>query len=365
MLSGNDSSLQHSLSAVIALIQRHLKIHAAADEDEFLDDPKPQEEDGKGSPSPKKPRTPRKVGPDGKEIEAGPKVPGPPPALTFQGLLIKNLADLVKLLLVEPKSSVQTLSESCCRFGPSRLKLVELLLWALRTQDPVLEKTLIELKALPILLDLFQTHEWHNMLHIRVANIVEAILDGQSILVQKSLFTDCKILDRLVSMSKRNDFLLQRAKGTRAGFMGHVVHMANSVIDWHKELRSQPFEVSSEHGRELKELRDLVTVQMESKEWRRYVDTSLYKDNEKMQIQLGGHRPGERQNLGEEPGPEAQAEEEDDDELFNFDDPEIEDSPADTSFSGFAEDPMAGGPSAAGQAGVPQSSKLGSGLELG
>jgi len=85
--------------------------------------------------------------------------------------------------------------------------------------------------------------------------------------------------------------------------------------------------------------------QSENKEWKSFVKDKLSLDNERMQIILGGHRPGDglQGQAPPPPGPEnmvpehgqmqeefVRPDDDDDDELFNFDDPEIEDNPGET-----------------------------------
>jgi len=258
-------------------------------------------------------------------------------------------------------------------------------------------------------------------------NIVETILEGQSVPIQKSLFADATILETLQACSRRNDEISSKSKGTRAGYMGHVIHMANSIIDWHKELSNQVNNLetnsplptdslsrpssnststslstststiststtttttttttstststttstsdnSSPEGTTdimittpttpllpvlsslsqltipttlegLHELRDIVTQQIENKDWKSFVKDKLATNNERMQIVLGGHRPGDITQGQPPPGAEhmsgpehgqpteefgVRPDDDDDDELFNFDDPEIEDNP--------------------------------------
>jgi len=100
-----------------------------------------------------------------------------------------------------------------------------------------------------------------------------------------------------------------------------------------------------------REIKEIVDKQLEDKEWQTFVKDKLALDNDKMQLVLGGHRPGDQQQQQPAPVPAPPEEfevrqgggleqdgfegefpfpnddDDEDDELFNFDDPENDDKP--------------------------------------
>jgi hypothetical protein len=189
--SKSETSCQHGLSVLIALVQRHIKLYSGLDgEEEYHYDPgtKPGQETEEEKGDKKKKKNEKKAGktadPTAEKTPPGGKTktptpgrgpPGSPPPLPFADLLIEHLPHLLGLLKLEPKATVMTLGKEIPVLGTTRLKIAELLLWVLRTSDSSLEKRFIETKVLEVLFDVFEIYEWHNMLHIRVANAASCL----------------------------------------------------------------------------------------------------------------------------------------------------------------------------------------------
>mmetsp|Transcript_2494 Transcript_2494/g.3963 ORF Transcript_2494/g.3963 Transcript_2494/m.3963 type:complete len:603 (-) Transcript_2494:38-1846(-) len=145
--------------------------------------------------------------------------------------VLNRMADFVQVLRSPPATpaiinSTGTLDPP---LGQNRLKILEVVQALISLKNPEVEAKMIELGVLTTVLDLFFKYEWHNFLHNLVKNLLEIVIMGENKAIKESLFTDGKILTRIIDAHKHNDEALNQPKSCRKGYMGQLRLISNLI----------------------------------------------------------------------------------------------------------------------------------------
>lgn len=154
-------------------------------------------------------------------------------------------------------------------FGSARLKLIELIIIALKANNKNIYTKLIEYQFLEGLLSLFVKYEWNNMLHNQIEKIIGIILDSNYDELKTTLFVRIKLLDFLIDTCKQTEYTLpgKHERKIVRGYSGQVTKMANR----------------------LKDSQDPIVIQHteDHEGWADFVENVLAKINEKNDTKLG------------------------------------------------------------------------------
>lgn len=270
MFSGSPSSLTHTLSVAIVLVQSYT-------------DRRLQEKHGTTEGEAEKKKEPEMASIIVHVVAALPK-------------LLVMLKDPPKIPL---KVQYGVLNPPC---GPSRLKIVEIVLALVRcvAEDEELQgldkatatitEMLIQSKAFTAVLSVFASYPWNNLLHGLVEGIIHTLLDipqeneepieepsqtTSLALLRKHLFGTSNLLSWITEIFKQNEEFVKQAKNCRLGCMGHLMRITAAIQE------AYPISVLAELG---------VNAQ-EVKQWESFLDGTFKEDYQIQAVILGGHRP--------------------------------------------------------------------------
>jgi hypothetical protein len=272
MFSGSPSSLTHTLSVTIVLVQSYT-------------DRRLQEKHGTldGSNEAEKKKEPEVSSIILHVVEALPK-------------LLVMLKDPPKVPL---RVQYGVLNPPC---GPSRLKIIELILALVRcvAEDEDLQGTdkstdaitnmLTASKAFGTVLSVFAAYPWNNLLHGLVEGIIHTLLDipqeneepieepsqtTSLAVLRKHLFGTSNLLSWIADIFKQNEEFVKQSKNCRLGCMGHLMRVTAAIQE------AYPISV----------LADLGVNAQEVKQWEQFLDGPFKEDYQTQSVILGGHRP--------------------------------------------------------------------------
>jgi len=145
--------------------------------------------------------------------------------------VLNRMADFVHVLRSPPATPaiINSTGKLDPPLGQNRLKILEVIQALISLKNPEVEGKMIELGVLPTVLDLFFKYEWHNFLHNLVKNLLEIVITGENKAIKESLFTDGKILTRIIDAHKHNDEALEQPKSCRKGYMGQLRLISNLI----------------------------------------------------------------------------------------------------------------------------------------
>eukprot|EP00283_Hemiselmis_rufescens_P012450 CAMPEP_0173445124 /NCGR_PEP_ID=MMETSP1357-20121228/33629_1 /TAXON_ID=77926 /ORGANISM="Hemiselmis rufescens, Strain PCC563" /LENGTH=638 /DNA_ID=CAMNT_0014411257 /DNA_START=44 /DNA_END=1956 /DNA_ORIENTATION=- len=162
----------------------------------------------------------------------GEEPPAPPPsnqdpAGTIR-VIAERLGDMVTLLARPPKVPPITNTTGTLNppMGSVRLKVLDTIHALVTLSDPYVDEQIIELRALPVCLDLFFRYEWCNLLHNTVRMMLEGILGGDRVSLKRCLLDDCGLLARIVAAHERD---AETGVIRSRGYMGHLRLIANKI----------------------------------------------------------------------------------------------------------------------------------------
>ena len=184
-----------------------------------------------------------------------------------------KLPEFKELLKKEPKNAIKlpfvTLEPP---LGAVRHKVIDMIVALMRTPSTMVSKKLRELNFIDICINLFFKYPWHNLLHGSVEHIVQMIVSGECPILKATLFEDCNFLDKILT-AREESKIHQETKGFRLGFMGHLTRISNTIVEFAKRS---------------KQLNDYM---ISNNKWINFIENDLRLENEKLNTQLGGHRP--------------------------------------------------------------------------
>jgi len=155
---------------------------------------------------------------------------------------VENLARLEPLFKRQPKETkdyadLQTqggkgiVVTSGPPLGFRRLKLVELVSALSCTAFEVVDAAVIRSGTLDRIIDLFFEHQWNNVLHLEVEQMITCILEKNNEELKIHLIRECKLLDRIVEASNLNEAAISQIGGVRRGNMGHITSIAVEITN--------------------------------------------------------------------------------------------------------------------------------------
>ncbi|XP_038047088.1 serine/threonine-protein phosphatase 6 regulatory subunit 3-like isoform X2 [Patiria miniata] len=155
--------------------------------------------------------------------------------------VIHQLPELHQLLTDPPEQDPMptTVGQLSPPFGAVRLQVCKLIASLLVTNTQSINVELARLGTIKSLWELLFQYAWNNFLHLEVEKCISTILannpteseEGKTqhpLLVH--LFTDCKLIQRILEKWEENEQTQQKG-GSRRGYMGHLTRITNTVID--------------------------------------------------------------------------------------------------------------------------------------
>ncbi|XP_076622484.1 phosphatase 6 regulatory subunit 1-like protein fmt isoform X3 [Colletes latitarsis] len=205
------------------------------------------------------------------------------------------LEQLHKLLLDPPyKPPVKTTAGMLeCPLGNTRIHVAKLFTALMTTENVKIYETLVELGTFQTLLDLFFTYTWNNFLHTQVqlclALAVNCDFKDTNDIIYANIFIKCKLIDRILEAWDKNDSKQNMENGIRQGYMGHLINIANNIVNQRKKSEDLDNFLNAN-----------LTPECLNK-WKNLVNTQLAKINKTHQILLCGQTQSFINNSSEDP----------------------------------------------------------------
>lgn len=211
-------------------------------------------------------------------------------------VVLENLNNFVNILTTnKPEHAVLTTVGEIVPLGFHRLKVVEFLMSLVKSNHQRVDEELIKLNILSTCLDIFFNYKWNNFLHSIIEQMLVTILEGENEELKFSLFSHTKLADRIVAAWKENEEEIQKPKGMRRGYMGHLMIIIANTLN---TAANNPL---------VKQNLD------ENQAWNEFIATAYEEAKELEKMQIGGPRP---YSLGD-PGEEDDEDEKGNSELVN------------------------------------------------
>ncbi|XP_072164933.1 serine/threonine-protein phosphatase 6 regulatory subunit 3-like isoform X1 [Diadema setosum] len=206
--------------------------------------------------------------------------------------VVSRLADMHQLLEdpIRKTAMSTTVGKLEPPLGNVRLQISKLVSSLLITNTAAINAELARLGTIKKLLDLFFTYAWNNFLHLEVEKAISTILSNNPTESEEGktqhpllvhLFTECKLIPRVMEAWEEND-TLQKQGRSRRGYMGHLTRIANAV--------SQEMEKGC-NSEQIKSLfQEYITEEVREK-WNAFVGSSLADANKRNLVELVGSHP--------------------------------------------------------------------------
>ncbi|XP_063987263.1 serine/threonine-protein phosphatase 6 regulatory subunit 3 isoform X2 [Diachasmimorpha longicaudata] len=200
----------------------------------------------------------------------------------IQNAVIPHLEKLQQLLInPPPKPAVRTTAGVLDKpLGNTRLHIAKLVAALLSAENIDVFQKLAELGTFQTLLDLFFTYSWNNFLHTQVEQCLALVInehwDKNREAVYTHIFSQCRLIERMLEAWTGNDTHQSKEKGIRQGYMGHLIGIANNIVT--QSTKCEALE---------KFLKTNMTTECFN-QWENFVNTQLTEINETHQILLGG-----------------------------------------------------------------------------
>lgn len=271
MFSGSSSCLQNTLSIASVLVQSDTELRMQ-NESQF---------DEMGMTEIEEKKSPEKLSP-------------------ILNYVLKSLPKLMDYLYKPPdldgfqlKTQYGKLSPP---FGPTRLKIVELMLALITCEVIEVNEALVEAKVLIGVFDMFFSYHWNNMLHGLVESMIHTVLDDNEyendedemdrakmrslsaeiyLILKKNMFGEASLMKRIIGAFDANSENIKGEKDGRLGFMGHMIRICASISRYSDDT--------------------LMSWNMPKEDieaWHQLREGRLKDDIDEQQKVLGGHRPG-------------------------------------------------------------------------
>ncbi|XP_043248418.1 serine/threonine-protein phosphatase 6 regulatory subunit 3 [Colletes gigas] len=208
---------------------------------------------------------------------------------------LRYLEQLHKLLLDPPyKPPVKTTAGMLeCPLGNTRIHVAKLFTALMTTENVKIYETLVELGTFQTLLDLFFTYTWNNFLHTQVqlclALAVNCDFKDTNDIIYANIFIKCKLIDRILEAWDKNDSKQNMENGIRQGYMGHLINIANNIVNQRKKSEDLDYFLKANLSPEC------------LNKWKNLVNTQLAKINKTHQILLCGQTQSFINNSSENP----------------------------------------------------------------
>jgi len=146
--------------------------------------------------------------------------------------LIPFVGKIDALLHIEPSPLMTASGPLNPPLGAIRLNGVRTVEALVSAQNDGVDDELIQMKALPLLLDLFARYTENNFLHAYILTIVSSIVNNppraeatRKAPLHEHLFKECDIVGRCITLFKTGT----THERLRLGYMGHVIKMCNCL----------------------------------------------------------------------------------------------------------------------------------------
>lgn len=187
---------------------------------------------------------------------------------------IKNLESIVRYIAeTSGNSFTSQYGANVVPFGSARLKLVELIIIAMKANNQKIYDKLFEYGFFEGLLKLFVKYEWNNILHNQVEKVLTIILDSRADDLKARLFEQSKLLSWISDTTGVSEYKMggKHERKIRKGYMGQLTKLANKIAE-SKDPAILKFTESDEN-------------------WKDFTETQLAEINHRNDIKLGGRDP--------------------------------------------------------------------------
>nr|XP_031828128.1 serine/threonine-protein phosphatase 6 regulatory subunit 3-like [Nomia melanderi] len=223
----------------------------------------------------------------------GDEIPDNEQRIKISNATLPYLERLHKVLLDPPyKPPVKTTAGVLeCPLGNTRIHVAKLFTALLTVENVKIYETLVELGTFQTLLDLFFKYKWNNFLHTQVQSCLALAIncdfnDGNDI-IYTNIFIKCRLIDKILEAWDKNDNKQNSVNGVRQGYMGHLIIIANNIVNQRKKSKSLDNFLQSNLSCEC------------LNEWENLVNTDLAKINETYLVILGEKTPSSGENPDE------------------------------------------------------------------
>lgn len=197
--------------------------------------------------------------------------------LPLVGALIENIPSIISYLAESQGSSITNqYGANIIPFGAAKLKLIELLIIALKANNKSIQAKLAQSGFIETLLELFLRFEFNNMLHNQVEKVIAFVIEGNYEDLRVSLFEKADVLSFIINASNQSEYVMagKHKRKIRKGYMGQIVRLSNKIVESKDEY---------------------ILAQIEKNPlWKGYVAGQLTEVNQKNQVNLGGRDPRDR-----------------------------------------------------------------------
>ncbi|XP_076286850.1 phosphatase 6 regulatory subunit 1-like protein fmt [Lasioglossum baleicum] len=193
------------------------------------------------------------------------------------------LEQLHKVLLDPPykppvKTTVGVLE---CPLGNTRIHVAKLFAALLTVENVKIYETLIELGTFQTLLDLFFKYTWNNFLHTQVQSCLALAINcdfkDANDIIYANIFIECRLIDQILDAWDKNNNKQYSENGVREGYMGHLINIANNIVNQRKKSVNLDKFLKANLSRKC------------LNKWKNLVNTDLAKVNETHQTLLSGN----------------------------------------------------------------------------
>ncbi|BET00417.1 SIT4 phosphatase-associated protein [Nesidiocoris tenuis] len=161
-----------------------------------------------------------------------------PAVSTIVFAILPFLPKFQDLLINPPKKPSFKLSsgEVDPPLGITRLSVIKLIAALISTKTLEVNQKLDELNTIKVLLDLFFQYTWNNFLHSQVEKCLAFALNASAAgskeqnPIISNIFLKCRLLQRILDAWDDNEDE-QGKGGKRKGYMGHLIKIANNVVE--------------------------------------------------------------------------------------------------------------------------------------
>ncbi|XP_060570652.1 serine/threonine-protein phosphatase 6 regulatory subunit 3-like isoform X2 [Ruditapes philippinarum] len=199
-----------------------------------------------------------------------------------------RLKDFHTILVEPPKQRFCVMPSSAGSLNPplgnTRLQTGRLVASLLLTNTHSINVELAQLGTINVLIDLYFNYIWNNFLHTHVTQCLYTILSNPPIEVEgkkecpllNQLFTECKLVQRILDEWDLNDQEQSKEAGRRKGFMGHLTRLANDVVN------------AQEKGENAETIKTLFTEQPDElkEKWEAFLTGTLAETNKRNTVEL-------------------------------------------------------------------------------
>eukprot|EP01120_Amphizonella_sp_Union-15-10_P013213 TRINITY_DN6109_c0_g1_i4.p1 TRINITY_DN6109_c0_g1~~TRINITY_DN6109_c0_g1_i4.p1 ORF type:complete len:391 (-),score=82.92 TRINITY_DN6109_c0_g1_i4:4-1176(-) len=195
----------------------------------------------------------------------------------FLSLILDRLEKLKEILVSKHSHEIPSTIGKIEPFGFARLKIMELILSLIKTNNPKIHQKLIELDLLATSLELFFKYSWNNFLHQSVLGIFVTCLQNQNQELLHHVIENCGLIEKILLANKKNNKSYE--EGIRVSYMGFLSNIAASVDD---------------NSRRSEFLNKLIKSNAYCEEWEKYVINELDPARKDQSKTLGGPKPSRR-----------------------------------------------------------------------